>query len=279
MIPIFIQSFKGSYKLDGLICRLKKLKLRYKIIYSLNLTKPSKRKINKKIYDSKKANQKLGREMGGAEIACAYGHIKIYKYIIKKNIPRAIIFEDDAWPTNEFASWYKKNHTYNNIDLLSFISTSGHIKKETENFKEYKVHKYVSHFNGTPAYLINLKSCKKIIKFSQGMVAMVADWPINLINHNIRSAIILPNLVKLVKQNSSFLKKERKKITKDFFIKKIIPNFILDFLLTFYYIFYIPYILGRYQNLDVYEEHFVDKRIIRIKNFFTRNYIQIKYDY
>ena len=111
------------------------------------------------------------------------------------------------------------------------------------------------------------------------MVAMVADWPINLINHNIRSAIILPNLVKLVKQNSSFLKKERKKITKDFFIKKIIPNFILDFFLTFYYIFYIPYIFGKYQNLEFYEEHFVDKRIIRIKNFFTRNYIQIKYDY
>lgn len=49
MIPIFIQSSKGSYKLDGLTYRLKKLKLRYKIIYSLNLTKPSKKKINKKI--------------------------------------------------------------------------------------------------------------------------------------------------------------------------------------------------------------------------------------
>ena len=279
MIPIFIQSFRDSYKLDGLIGRLKELKLKYKIIYSLNLTKSNKKKINEKIYDSKKIFQNLGREMSGAEIACAYGHIKIYKYIIKKKIPRAIIFEDDAWPTNDFANWYKKKFIYNNIDLLSFISTSGYVKKKTENFKQYMVHKYVSHFNGTAAYLIDLKSCKKIIDFSKGKVVMVADWPINLINHNIKSAIILPNLVKLVKQNSSFLKKGRKKLTKDFFIKKIIPSFILDFFLTFYYIFYIPHILGRYQNLDFYKEHYVEKRIIRIKNFFTKNYIKIIYDY
>ena len=278
MIPIFIQSFKGSHKLYGLTRRLKKLKLKYKIIYSLNLTKSNKKKISKKIYDSKKAYQNLGREMGGGEIACAYGHMKIYKYIVKKNIHRAIIFEDDAWPTNEFVSWYKKKIKYNDIDILSFISTSGHVKKETQNFTKYKVHKYVSHFNGTAAYLINLKSCKKILKLSKGPIVMVADWPINLIKNNIRSAIILPYIVKLVKQNSSYLEKERNKLINAFFIKKIIPHFILDFFLTFYYLLYIPYILRRYQNLDIYEEQFVNKRIIRIKNFFTKNYIKVGYN-
>jgi GR25 family glycosyltransferase involved in LPS biosynthesis len=276
MIPIFVQSFKGSKKLNIIKKRLRQLKLKYKIIYSLNLTKFNKKKFKYNLYNNQKAIQTLGRGMGGTEIACAYGHIKIYKYIIKKKIPRAIIFEDDAWPKSNFAKWYNKNIIYKYADILVFASTSGYIEKKGTNFDKYKIHKYISHFNGTGAYLINLKSCKKIINTTNGIVSSVPDWPINLIKNNIQSAIILPSLVKLIKQNSSYLKKDRNKLVKDYLIKKIIPNFILNIFLIFYYLLYIPYFFRRYPNLDFYQEHFVKKKVIIIKNFFTRSYLNIE---
>jgi|LakMenEpi03Aug12_release.lakeMendotaPanAssembly.Ray.scaffolds.fasta_scaffold169288_2 GR25 family glycosyltransferase involved in LPS biosynthesis len=276
MIPIFVQSFKGSKKLNIIKSRLKQLKLKYKIIYSLNLTKFNKKIFKNNFYNNQKARRILGREMSGTEIACAYGHIKIYKYIIKNKIPRAIIFEDDAWPKNNFVNLYNKNFKYKFTDILVFASTSGYIEKKGTNFRQYKIHKYISHFNGTGAYSINLKTCKKIINETNGIVSNVPDWPINLIKNNIKSVIILPTIVKLIKQNSSYLQKDRKKLVKDYSIKKIIPNFILNILLIVYYLLYIPYFLKRYPDLDFYKEHFVNKKIIIIKNFFTRNYLDIE---
>ena len=121
-----------------------------------------------------------------------------------------------------------------------------------------------------------MKTCKKIINDTNGIVSTVPDWPINLIKNKIKSVIILPPVVKLIKQNSSYLQKDRKKLVKDYSIKKIIPNFILNILLTVYYLLYIPYFLKRYPNLNFYEEHFVNKKIIIIKNFFTRNYLDLE---
>jgi GR25 family glycosyltransferase involved in LPS biosynthesis len=276
MIPIFVQSFKGSKKLSTIKSRLKQLKLKYKIIYSLNLTKFNKKIFKDNFYNDQKARQILGREMGGTEIGCAYGHIKIYKHIVKNKISRAIIFEDDAWPRNNFVNLYNKNFIYKYIDILVFVSTSGYVEKKGTNFHKYKIHKYISHFNGTGAYLINLKTCKKIIDATNGIVSSVSDWPINLVKNNIQSAIILPPIVKLVRQNSSYIKKDRNKLVKDYFIKKIIPNFILNILLILYYLLYIPYFFKRYPDLGFYREHFVDKKIIILKNFFTRNYLDIE---
>ena len=141
MIPIFVQSFKGSKKLNIIKSRLKQLKLKYKIIYSLNLTKFNKKIFKNNFYNNQKARQILGREMSGTEIACAYGHIKIYKYIIKNKIPRAIIFEDDALPKNNFVNLYNKNFKYKYTDILVFASTSGYIEKKGTNFHQYKIHK------------------------------------------------------------------------------------------------------------------------------------------
>jgi len=168
--------------------------------------------------------------MRGTEIANAYGHIKIYKYIIKNKIPRAIIFEDDVWPKNNFVNFYNKNFKYKYTDLLVFASNTGYIEKQETNFYQYKIHKYISHFNGTGAYSINLKTCKKIIKDTNGNVGNVADWPINFIENNIELVIILPPVVKLIKQNSSYLQKDRNKLIKDYSIKKL---FLILFLIFY----------------------------------------------
>jgi glycosyl transferase family 25 len=48
-----------------------------------------------------KRNQRYGKSMTAGEIACAWGHRKIYEDMIANNVSRALIFEDDVFPLEE----------------------------------------------------------------------------------------------------------------------------------------------------------------------------------
>jgi len=48
-----------------------------------------------KVYSSKKAIDKIGRELSRGEIGCALSHKKIYQRIVDENISEAIVLEDD----------------------------------------------------------------------------------------------------------------------------------------------------------------------------------------
>ena len=96
-IPIFLQTFKESKNLKYCLLRLKELKIKYKIFYSFNGKLKKNHSLINKIYNSTKARSRIGREMSSSEIACAYGHIKIYEYIVKKKIKNSVIIEDDAF--------------------------------------------------------------------------------------------------------------------------------------------------------------------------------------
>ena len=96
-IPIFLQTFKESKNLKYCKLRLDKLNIKYKVFYSFNGKLKKNNSIVNKIYNSKKAKSRIGREMSNSEIACAYGHIKIYDYIVKRKIKNSLIIEDDAF--------------------------------------------------------------------------------------------------------------------------------------------------------------------------------------
>ena len=99
MIPIFILTIKNSKRHKLIKLRLKKLKLKHKFFYGINGKDKINHKFLDKKYDKNKAENTLGRKMPYTEISAAYGHLSIYKYIAKKNIGRALILEDDAWPS------------------------------------------------------------------------------------------------------------------------------------------------------------------------------------
>ena len=165
MLPIFIQSYKGSKRLQQLKKRFKKLKLNFKIIYGVSPLDLRDKNFLNKNYDSNFFLKKTGRKMINAEIACAYGHLKIYKHIIKNKIPEAVIFEDDILPSNNL-KFILNNYSYKNIDILVFLSTSGFISKNNK-FERLNTHSIISHFNSSCAYRINLKTCKKIISVTK----------------------------------------------------------------------------------------------------------------
>jgi glycosyl transferase, family 25 len=51
--------------------------------------------------DLARKNQRYGKSMTPGEIACAWGHRKIYEDMIANNISKGLIFEDDVFPLEE----------------------------------------------------------------------------------------------------------------------------------------------------------------------------------
>ena len=274
MLPIFIQSYKGSKRLPELKKRFKKLKLNFKIIYGAGPLDLRDKKFLNKNYDSNFFLKKTGRKMIDAEIGCAYGHLKIYKHIIKNKIPEAVIFEDDILPSNNL-KFILKNYSYKNIDILVFLSTSGFISK-INKFERLNAHNIVSHFNSSCAYRINLKTCEKIIKCNQGKIRGLSDWPIDFNKNNIKCSLLIPLQVMLVDQNLSSAASLRDLLIKYKKVKNIFPDYFLNCLRVIYNFLCIPYLLRIYPDFSYYKEYFWKKSFLLIKSLIFKNIIEIK---
>ena len=59
------------------------------------------------LIDRARARQTLGRAMGDGEFACALSHQKIYQCILDRDLPGAVILEDDARPRPPFLEFYR----------------------------------------------------------------------------------------------------------------------------------------------------------------------------
>ena len=138
---------------------------------------------------------------------------------------------------------------------------------------KFNIHIAETHLHNNSAFQIDIDTCKKIIKLTKGKVINVPDWPINFINNNITSSIALPYLVLMDDNNFSYIQKQREKLVKTSFLKKIFPKKIINLLLMIYYILFIPYLIRRYPNINFYIEYFFNKKISLIKNFFLKNLI------
>jgi len=274
MIPIFIQSYKGSKRLPALKKRFRKLKLNFKIIYGANPSNLRDKIFLNKNYDSDFFFKKTGRNMINPEIACAYGHLKIYKHIIKYKIKEAIIFEDDICPSKNL-KYVLDNYYYRNIDILVFLSTSGYINKNN-NFDKLNIHNFISHFNSSCAYRINLKTCKKIIRFTNGKIKGLSDWPFDFIKNNIKCSLLIPFQVMLVDQNLSSAATLRDESIKFKILKNIFPIYFLQLFRTAYYFLCVPYLLRIYPDFNFYKEYFWKKSFLYLKSLFFANIIEIK---
>ena len=273
-IPIFLQTFKESKNLKYCKLRLDKLNIKYKVFYSFNGKLKKNNSIVNKIYNSKKAKSRIGREMSNSEIACAYGHIKIYDYIVKRKIKNSLIIEDDAFISKNLINVIqKKINMIKKYDVIALSATSGFIYKKNNNFKDHEFCEFKTHCNGTGGYIINLKTCKKILYENKKKVCTVADWPLNFKKSKIKSAMLLPFNIVLINQNFSHLGNVQKISKNTTSTLLSIFYFILQF---FYYFTFIPVLLGRYKNLNFYYEQFISKIMYKFISLFNYRIYDVK---
>ena len=150
------------------------------------------------------------REMTDGEYACALSHQKTYGIILERDIPGAIILEDDAIPTPGFKRFIETK-AYNAGDLiqLAYHNTFVKIKGKKQLFDSVCLRPVYCNSFQTTAYSISRQGADYLHSHSFPITAP-ADWPCD--TTKIGAQVVVPPLighpVKTIEQ--SFLELGRK---------------------------------------------------------------------
>ena len=214
-IPILVISLKKSTRIIFLEERMKKLKLKFNIVYGVNGVNYEKKKKIKIISDQDKIFKNIGRKMSAPEIGASASHLKVYKYIIRNGLTQCIVMEDDAFPSVLLKEWACSNNEVGNDEILSFYSyANGFVYKKIFRsfFHKINIYKSKTHLFSSSCYQININTCKKIIDLTGSKVNNIPDWPVNLENNKINLYVTIPFVALIDDKNVSYLNESRNKI-------------------------------------------------------------------
>jgi GR25 family glycosyltransferase involved in LPS biosynthesis len=277
-IPVFVLTLKDSLREKILRKRLNLLDVNYKIFYAINGKEKKNFKILNRFYDSVKSRQTIGRDMTFTEISNAEGHLRIYKYIIKKKISNAVIMEDDCWPSKILSQWLELGFFFSkqSYDIIQIYHSFGLIYKRPVKIisKIFSIHRCCFTLPYTTCYQISLKACNYIIKNNRKITQLV-DWPIYFHKGKIKQFAVLPYLVSL--QYNHFSTSYQGNLWKKFHIlqnlKKIVPFY--NFITALYFLSHIPFFFRLHKNYSYYKEKYLLRKIYYLKNLFFNNYIDL----
>lgn len=278
LIPIFVLTLKDSSREKIIRTRLEELKLRYKIFYGVNAKLKKNINFLNKIYDKKRALQVLERDLDLYDLACAYGHIKIYNYIARNRVQNSIIMEDDCFPSETFKEWVLiKKSFLNNLDFVQFYSNSGLIFKKPDILlnKKFSIHKASTHLPLMNCYQINLKSCKFLLKYFNKKIFQTSDFPAEYFNKKIKQFFVTPIMAGT--HINHFRTSTNKKIWSSVKIlsglRKLVPAYSLFNALI--HISHIFFLFNKQTSYRFYKLNFLNYKIEILKNFFHKNYLNL----
>lgn len=142
MIPILVINLKRrSDRKDKITLELEKYGLTdYAFLEAVDGTDPGVFSKIRNLYNEKRANR-INRKLAPGEVATALSHQKAYKQIIKNSLSGAIILEDDAILSKEFAKFANREYDLDlNVDLINLgYYTSNQNLKRDEAIPDYDV--------------------------------------------------------------------------------------------------------------------------------------------
>ena len=286
---IFILSMPNSPRLPYLEKRLKAIGIKkYKVFNGSYGKTPKERHKIYSFYNKVFAKDYIGREMSFNEIGAATTSIKVYRYIVKKNIKNSIIMTDDIYPSIILKQWIENKIFFKGNQVIGFFcAPSGFLEKENYKtiFSKEKIfiHTARTHIFVSQCMQVTLGFCKKYLKVTKGKVSGQNDFPFNLRKNKIKISQTIPYLAYPADRGISFVSSDRESCNKAIFSKKI-KNIITSFLIlkklfffvrAIYYLSYLGYFIQSKGNLDYYNEYYFEKSKIFIINFFTNKYIDI----
>ena len=275
---VFVLTTKNSLRKKKISKKLKSLKIKFKFFYAIDGRDLNNYEILKKKYNNKKSLEWSGKKLSYPEISCAEAHLRMYKYIVKKKISKAVIMEDDCFPSKLLFEWVSLDFNFNKYkyDVIQIFYSFGIVYRiANENISnKFSLHKACFNIPYTTCYQITKSACSFIIKNNKKIFSP-ADWPVNFTTNKIRQYVVLPQFVFLTKDHikTSFQKNKWKMFTIFNSIKKIIPFY--NFLTAIYFLSHIPYFIGLQKNYDYYKQNFLLRKIFYIKNIFSNNYLNL----
>jgi glycosyl transferase, family 25 len=125
-------------------------------------------------------NQKLARSLTTGEICCTLSHIAVLKRIVRRNIGRAVILEDDAEFSDNFLEFYRQElpDYLSRCDVVKLEGLSyGHTSQSGPALGNGRLTKLIVPLNptlGSAGYAVNLRGAKALL----GRLS-VLNWPMD----------------------------------------------------------------------------------------------------
>lgn len=169
------------------------------------------------LIDKEKTHARVGRHLTDGEFACALSHREIYQLIINEKLPGAIILEDDAVLSQDFADFYE-NEGYTLGELIQMDHLDARVvqKNKIKFSKNITLFYLAQNASLTTGYTISANAARHIILNSTPLAGL-ADWPCNLTS--ISPLATMPRIIDHPEEGSdSFLstyRDEVKRLTSD----------------------------------------------------------------
>ena len=168
MIPVFIISLSEATDRRAYIEKtLKETGLNFQFVDAVDGRQFDV--FNHPIYDAPKRRRILGRDLTGGDLGIILSNKKIFEHMIEKNIPRALILEDDVVLRDDFVTTLKKLETIPvPFDMIRFLGSPKLERLKLRNvYKIDETYKLVRHKGlpgGSHAILITQTGAKKLLK-------------------------------------------------------------------------------------------------------------------
>lgn len=130
--------------------------------------------------DRAAAAARLGRRMGDGEFACALSHQEIYRTILERGLPGAVVLEDDAVPSEDFARFLRsESYRAAGMMLLDHANTRVIRNSATDLPGGFVGHRVAMPPFFATAYSIDARAAT-FLRDSSFPIANVADWPCDI---------------------------------------------------------------------------------------------------
>lgn len=191
--PIFIISLSDSISRRKLLSeKLIGLGHEFEIIEAIDGRKKLPEQYEPFI-DRAETLKRFGRKMSDGEYACALSHQKAYDIILERDLPGAIILEDDAIPTPEFKRFIdEKSYLAGDLIQLDYANTFVKILGKKKLFEGVFLRPVFCNSYLATGYSISRKGAEYITTNSIPITAP-ADWPCD--TTKIGAQVTIPPLI------------------------------------------------------------------------------------
>ena len=196
-IPIFVVSLSDSReRREAMGEALTELGLGFEFVDAVDARDGLPESFEEQI-DREAIRKNLGRDMLGPELGCALSHALVYREILKRNLSRAIVLEDDIVPTTDFLELLRSSvleRSQYDLVLLYYNLATAFRWSFRPCLGNYKFFRFSVLPSSTACYYLTRAGASKLLEAATP-VSFVADWPL-LIPFRMRSAGIFPSVIK-----------------------------------------------------------------------------------
>lgn len=210
--PIFIISLPDAKERRSPLKKtLETAGLRYEIFYAVDARKGVPDKY-KNMVDVSGMKERFGRQMSDPEIGCALSHISVYKEIVRRQLPGALVLEDDTLWSDAATALLRKLEP-GEIDFLQldygWADIWRLIPAKRSGVAGIKFKRLAKNAGLANSYVISKYAAKYLINESSP-ICFPADWPCDL--RPLRPMVCCPRVSRQshAEQGNSYLESGRK---------------------------------------------------------------------